>query len=193
MKKLLTILLATTMVLGCVACGGETTPPVDDTPLMVAADSVDLLTRVWATYGEDEQFFAMGGHFEAPVDNAPGAYDITKTEDLSISFCIPTDVIPMIDDAATIMHAMNANSFSAAAYHVLNVDNVQTVIEGIKEKTVNNQWMCGFPDKLMIVTVGEDYVVSAFGVNDIMDVFQAKLTEVYGDAVNVVVEVNLAE
>lgn len=190
MKRLLTVLLAGVMALGCVACGGGN---ADAQPKVEVADAKELLTKVWDTYAEDEKFFAMGGHFEAPVDNAPGSYDVAKAEDLMISFCIPTDAVAMVDDAATIMHAMNANTFSAAAYHVTDVNNVQTIIDGIKEQTLNNQWMCGFPEKLIIVTVGEDYLVSAFGVADIVNNFSAKLTEVYGEAAVVAVEENLAE
>lgn len=187
MKKLVTVLLAAVMVFGCMACGTEPQVKVE------VADAKELLTKVWDIYGEDEKFFAMGGHYEAPVDNGPGTYDLTKVEDLMISFCIPTDAITMVDDAATIMHAMNANTFSAAAYHVADTANMQTIVDGIKEQTMNNQWMCGFPDKLIIVNVGDEYVVTAFGATDIVDNFEAKLSEVYGGAVNVSVEENLAE
>lgn len=185
MRKLMIGLLAGIMMLGSVACGGETQPSVD------VADATELLTRVWDTYGEDEKFFAMGGHFESPVDNGPGVYDLTKAEDLSISYCIPTDAIAMVDDAATIMHAMNANIFSAAAYHITDSANAQTIIDGIKEKTQNNQWLCGFPEKLIVVRIGEDYVVSAFGSADIVDNFRSKLFMVYGEAFSVVVEESL--
>lgn len=191
MKKIMALLLAGAMVFGCVACGNGGSN--DSQTKVEVADAQELLTKVWDTYGEDEKFFAMGGHFEAPVDNGPGSYDVAKAEDLEISYCIPADAVAMVDDAATIMHAMNANTFSAAAYHVTDAANVQTVIDGIKERTLNNQWMCGFPDELVIITVGEDYIVSAFGAADIVDNFQAKMTEVYGDAAVVSVEENLAE
>lgn len=188
MKNLIVGLLAMIMVFGCVACGAS-----QEEIRVEVADATELLSKVWDTYGEDEKFFAMGGHFEAPVDNGPGAYDLAKAEDLMISFCIPTDAIAMVDDAATIMHAMNANNFSAAAYHVTDTANMQTIIDGIKEQTMNNQWLCGFPEKLIVVMVGNEYLVSAFGSADIVDNFEGKLVEVYGDAVVVSVEENLAE
>ena len=190
MKRLLVGLLAATMMFGCVACGGA---GGSDAAKVEVKDAQELLTKVWDTYAEDEKFFAMGGHFEAPVDNAPGAYDVAKAEDLEWSYCIPAASVAMVDDAATIMHAMNANTFSAAAYHVTDAENVQTLIDAIKERTMSNQWMCGFPDELIIVTVGEDYIVTAFGAADIVDNFQNKIVEVYGDAAVVSVEQNLME
>lgn len=191
MKKLIALLLAGAMMFGCVACGNGSQEESQSQVEII--DAQDLLTQVWDMYGEDEKFFAMGGHFEAPVDNGPGTYDLTKAEDLEISYCIPADAIKMVDDAATIMHAMNANNFSAAAYHVADASNINTVVDGIKQKTLDNQWLCGFPEKLIIVTVGQDYIVSAFGSADIVDNFYNKLVEVYGTEAVLSVEENLAE
>ncbi len=192
MKKILAILLAATCVFGCVACGNGGNSD-DGQQTVAVADAQELLTKVWDAHGEDEKFFAMGGHYENPTDGAPGAYDVSKAEDLGVSFCFPAESVSMIDDAATIMHAMNANNFSAAAYHVTDAANVETIVNGIKDNTINNQWMCGFPERLIIVTVGNDYVVSAFGAGDIMSVFESKLTEVYGEAAVIVEDVNLME
>ena len=188
MKKLLVALLAGAMVLGCVACGGG-----NDTAKVEVANAQEVLTKVWDTYKDDEKFFAMGGDFVEPVDGAPGTFDLLYAEDLEYVYCIPAEAIAMVDDAATIMHAMNTNSFTAAAYHVADPANVQTIIDGVKEKTMNNQWMCGFPDILVIVTIGDEYIVTAYGVEDIMANFQAKLLNVYGDAATVVVEQSLTE
>ena len=58
---------------------------------------------------------------------------------------------------------------------------------------MNNQWMCGFPETLIIVTVGEDYVVSAFGNGQVIEAFKTAITTVYGDAAVVSVEENLAQ
>ena len=41
--------------------------------------------------------------------------------------------------------------------------------------------MCGFPEKLMIVSVG-DYLVSYFGDGELVDLFTSKLTGTFSDA-----------
>ena len=46
---------------------------------------------------------------------------------------------------------------------------------------MNRQWMCGFPDKLVILTLG-DYVVSCYGAEDLVDQFSGKVTETFADA-----------
>ena len=112
-------------------------------------------------------------------------------EALSASFCIPTEAIDMTDDVANMMNMMMANNFSAAAYHIADKANVETVVAGIKDATLNNQWMCGMPDKLIIATVNGDYVVSAFGNGMVIDAFKPAITTVYGDAAVVSVEESL--
>jgi formate hydrogenlyase subunit 3/multisubunit Na+/H+ antiporter MnhD subunit len=42
--------------------------------------------------------------------------------------------------------------------------------------------MCGFPERLMIQSVGSEYVVVAFGINDAMTPFATHLAEAYPNA-----------
>ena len=44
-----------------------------------------------------------------------------------------------------------------------------------------SQWMCGFPERVMVAVVGE-YVVMVFGLNDAVNPFEAKLVEAYSFA-----------
>lgn len=186
MKKMISLLLGTMMVFSLTACGGNAAS-VDVT------DATELLTKVWDSYTEDETFVVMGGDYEHIVDNAPGKYAYENAEDYGMEYalCFPLSAVEYIDDAASMTHGMMANDFTGAAYHVADAANTDTVVNGIKETTLNNQWMCGFPEKLIVVTVGDDYVISAFGKNALIDTFKEKITTVYGDAAEVVVEESL--
>ena len=88
----------------------------------------------------------------------------------------------MLDDAASLQHGMNVNNFSAMACHIKDDANMQAIIDAIKERTVNNQWICGPPDRLIIVTIGDEYLVTAFGDGEIVDNFQRELLGVYETA-----------
>ena len=198
MKKLTALLLAVAMVFTCVACGNSgNTGNGGSTEIK---DATEILTKSWEKYmetvSEDYQFPVGGGDFENMVMDTAGKYDVTVTdgkESLVYSFCIPESAVDMTDDIATVMNMMMANNFSAAAYHIADKANVETVIAGIKDATLNNQWMCGFPDKLIIATVNGEYVVSAFGNGEVIDYFKEAITAVYGSAAVVSVEENLAE
>ncbi len=146
-----------------------------------AADAADLLNKVWATYAEDEKFFAMGGHFSNPVDGAAGKFDVSYVEDLDGSLGLPQASAALIDDAASLMHAMNANTFTGAAYHLKSGTDAAAFVDALKANIQGRQWMCGFPETLLIVTVG-DYVVSAFGNGEIIENFKTKLTAQFSAA-----------
>lgn len=201
MKKLSALLLAVAMTFTCVACGNS--GDADNGGSVAIKDATEVLTNTWNEYNKsasEELKFAVGGgnieNFELIVMDAPGKCDVSlegAKDALSVSFCIPTEAIDMTDDAANMMNMMMANNFSAAAYHVADKANVEKVVAGIKDATLGNRWMCGFPEKLIIATVNGDYVVSAFGNGQVIDAFKAALTTAYGDAAVVSVEEALAE
>ena len=203
MKKLVALLMAGVMVFGFAACGNkgnEENQGNEQNEVKVdVADATELFDKVWTNYtetaGEDFQFMAMGGDFDNLVDGKPGKFNHENAEEngMESQLCIAPEAIALIDDAASLMHGMMVNNFTGAAYHVADKANVQAVVDGIKDRTLNNQWMCGFPEKLIVVTVGEDYVISAFGNGMIIDAFKTSVTTVYGELASVVVEENLAE
>ena len=80
------------------------------------------------------------------------------------------------------MHMMNANTFTSGVYHVTNADDVSAVCDALKENIMNRQWMCGFPETLIIVTVDDNYVISAFGNGQIIETFKNKISGVYDNA-----------
>ncbi len=178
MKKLVALMLMMTLSMGLTACGGEqsTETTKNDTEGKTA---VEIFTDVWAAYGEEEKFALSGGDYDNMVSDAPGAVDVTKADALNTLFGFPTESAELIDDAASMMHMMNQNNFTAAVYHVTNAEDVQAVADALKENIMNRQWMCGFPDDLVIYSVGDDYVTAAFGLEENIDSFQSHLEEVY--------------
>ena len=53
----------------------------------------------------------------------------------------------------------------------------------MKNSIKNNQWICGFPEKLLVAELTDEYVVIAFGAGQIIDTFEAKLAAKYEIAV----------
>lgn len=193
MKKILSVLLVLVMVLSFAACtpaGNENTGNTEEntgstnenstneslSDEVVPASALEVLENIWALYGENDKFFAMGGDYNNIVDNAPGAVDVSTTDFLTGNLIVPEAETANITDAASLVHSMNANTFTGAAYCVSDVNAfasaMQTAIQG-------NQWICGFPEMLLIASVGGGYVVVAFGHGDAVGPFQAKLAEAY--------------
>ena len=174
-KRIICALLAVVMVVALAACG---TAPKEDENKVTIESPVALLDGVWSTFAEDEKFPVMGGDFEAAVNDA--------------TLHITEDSLKLVDNVATITHAMNANTFSAAAYHLADAANAKTLVNSLKDSIKSTQWMCGFPDTLIIYTVAEEYVVAAFGNAEAIESFKAKLATVYGESATLNVEESLA-
>ena len=183
MKKLVALLLTLTLAVSVTACGGtgNGTTVKDDTE---GKKAVDILNDVWAVYEEDEKFAIAGGDYENMVMDAPGAVNVSDGEALDGLFGFPPASAELLDDAASMMHMMNQNTFTAAVYHVTNADDVKAVADALKENIMNRQWMCGFPDDLVIYSVGTNYVAAAFGAEETVDSFEEHLEEVYASSVN---------
>ena len=203
MKKKIALLLLTTMAISLVGCGEKDTTENNDTVVedSIVDDTTDntddtdstddvvstegaegVLNAIWATYEEENMFAAGGGDSQNMVMDGPGKFDATNTEELDVTLGFPTDYVDKIDDAASLMHMMNANTFTSGVYHVTNADDVSAVCDALKENIMNRQWMCGFPETLIIVTVDDNYVISAFGNGQIIETFKNKISGVYEDA-----------
>ena len=182
MKKIVAFMLVAAMLLSVTACGGKanTETTKDDTE---GKTCVDILNDVWAAFPESKQFAVTGGDYDHMVDGAAGAVDVTNVEVLDGFLGFPADSAGMIDEGACLMHMMNQNTFTATVYHVTAAEDVQTVADAVRENILNRQWMCGFPDDLVIYRVGENFLAAAFGKEDNIDEFEDRLQEVYGSAV----------
>ena len=187
MKRTLSLILALVMALSLAACGKKDDGKNNaDAP----ADSLALLTKVWDSYTDDEKFPAAGGDYETSVDDAPGAFDPSNADNLNFLLTVPTEDASLIDDAASLMHMMNANTFTCGAFHVADANNVARLADDLRTTIQAKHWMCGFPDKLVIVTVGQS-VFSVYGNEELVNTFRDKLlasyptaTAVYDEAIN---------
>lgn len=193
-KKILGLLLCMTMTMLFIGCGkskreenaganavesNESEETVETVLEVDAEDAADLLTKVWNTFGEEEKFPIGGGDYDNQTSDVPGKFDVTKAEDMDSMLGFPTGSAGELDDAASMLHMMNANTFTAGAYHVTDSGKIQEIADALKENIMKRQWICGFPDKLIVASVGKEYLVSAFGGAENIEVFKTKLQAEY--------------
>ena len=152
-----------------------------ETPAAQDTGALSLLTSVWSTYSEDDKFPAAGGDAEHSVDGAPGSFDVSNADNLTYQLTFPSADVSLIDGAASLVHMMNLNTFTCGAFHVSDASNVSTVAADIRSAVQGKQWMCGFPDKLVIFTY-DQYVVSLYGDEELVNTFRDKFTATYSDS-----------
>lgn len=168
----------------------EPETPAEDKPAAAVDDALTILNAIWNTYSDEEKFPAAGGDSEHAVDGAPGSFDASNADSLSYLLTFPADDASLIDSAASLVHMMNMNTFTCGAFHVADANNVTRLADDLRTTIQAKRWMCGFPDKLVIVTVGQS-VLSVYGNEDLVNTFRDKLlasysaaTAVYDEAIN---------
>ena len=174
-NKLAALFLCGMMLFTLAACGQKDNGGNGGTDAAAPADSLELLTKVWDSYTDDEKFSAVGGDYDHSVDDAPGAFDISQTENVEYMLTLPQDKVSLIDGAASLMHMMNANTFTCGAFHPAKAEDADTLAQTLRDSIQGKQWMCGFPDKLVVAKVG-GYVVSFYGDQDLVNTFRDKLS-----------------
>lgn len=155
--------------------------PAEDRPAAAVDDALTILNAIWNTYSDEEKFPAAGGDSEHAVDGAPGSFDVSNADSLSYLLTFPADDASLIDSAASLVHMMNLNTFTCGAFHVADANNVARLADDLRTTIQAKRWMCGFPDKLVIVTVGQS-VFSVYGNEELVNTFRDKLLTSYSAA-----------
>ena len=178
MKRILSAAICAALLLTLCACGASTAESAG-----APANALELLETVWNGYSEDEKFPAAGGDYseENQRDDAPGNFSLDDADTLEYMLGFPAAEAEKIDDAASLVHMMNLNTFTCGAFHVKSSGDQTALCAALRENILARQWMCGIPDKLVIVTVG-DYIVSFYGNAELTDTFAAKLAAAYPSA-----------
>ena len=118
MKKFFALMLAAVMALSLVACGSSNDAKDDqsgDQPAEITS-ALGILETAWNDYGDDEKFSVVGGETgENMVEDAPADYDLSDRATAEANLALPETA--QVDQAATLSHALNPNTFTAAAYH----------------------------------------------------------------------------
>lgn len=209
-KKIVLLVTVAALTMGMMACGKEETKDNSNTNAVTtendteksttkktetndssddgALTTVGVLEKVWAVYSEDDKPLVFGGDAEHSVDGAPGVYNIADVEGINSMFHVTEEAVAMTDEVASAVHAMNANNFTSAVFHLKDVANKDAFVTSVKESVLSTRWMCGFPEKLYIISVKDEYVISAFGNGDMMELFKNNVTQVYGADAKVLAE-----
>jgi hypothetical protein len=140
------------------------------------------LAAIWDAYDDEERFAAYGGAVENSVSDAPGDLDLANTEELTTRYLVPEAQVAMIQDAASLVHMMNNNIFTGVVFHLTAEGEVSAFAEAVRTNVGQTQWICGQPDRLLMVQPQPGFVLMAFGSEDAMGVFHTKLLQVFPES-----------
>lgn len=186
MKKITILFLTAAIIFTMFGCG-KNQDSQEGSEGAAFKESVDVLNAVLHVYSEGDLFAISGGDQENAVMDVPGRFDISKTEELDITLGLPASEASKIDDAASMVHLMNGNTFTGAAYHLKDDANLDAFADAVKSNLLDRQWMCGIPDTLIIIDAGGAYVITAYGNAEIIEIFKNNALSAL-DGAKVVVE-----
>lgn len=181
LKKNLALFICAIAVVSMIGCGNKQEVPENTTSSEKYEKAVDVLALAGSSF-DDEMINYFGGmNAEGEIVNGvPCEVSLDDAEAVGTMLTFPADSISLVDEAASLTHLMNANTYTSAAFHVKNPEDLTLLAESIKDTVMSNQWICGFPEKLVIGQV-ENYIVYAYGRNDLVDIFQQGLVGIGED------------
>ena len=221
MKRIIALTLALMMLtMSFVACNktetpAETTesvennqteaPVVEETEAAVElpyANALELLNIIFngynATATEDTMLYVAGGNinnFDTTSMEGPAAFIALADEDYDQNLGIPASEVAKIESAASMFNMMNTNVFNSYAVQFKAGTDVDAAIEAIKANVLARQWICGSPEKLVIVKMPGDCIVVVWGAvqfGGIVDPYAASISTLV-EGTTTVVEHNFAQ
>ena len=207
MKKLICLLLALAMTLSLAACGSkaddkmpeEDNPaqaetPIDDKQDEPAADDTDKDEKSGTVViepdankdekSDEAQKPAEPTKSDSKKDETPASKPSEPTKPAETPSETPAET-PTAQDTGALSLLTSVwstysedDKFPAAGG---DASNVSTVAADIRSAVQGKQWMCGFPEKLVILTSGQ-YVVSVYGNESLVNTFRDKFVAAHSGA-----------
>ena len=160
MKKIVSVILALTMVLSMAACGGKKAEETTEPALSVVGTMEELLNKTI----EERPVEFMGGVI--PVDLTDSSEDGLW----ALKSYTGLDSAEKISEAAAFEPMMGSMAFSMVLVRVANEADTKTVAESMKNGIDTRKWICveaddlkvaGFGDVVMLIMLNSDSGMTA--------------------------------
>lgn len=185
MKKFISLLLCGVLSAGILAGCGKTDnqpttvpttgtvteAPAEETKGTASYESAEALLK--AVHAAMKEEFPASGGDEAHGAEDVGSFDISAYgESFQAQILVDDSLVEQVKpEAATLLHMMNTNTFCAAAMQLTDAANGESFAESYKTLVQSHHWMCGFPDTVVVLSLG-DYILTAYGYDDLIQDFK---------------------
>ncbi len=183
MKKMIAAMLAIILALALVGCAADNGTENGGNTSEAKVEPLELLNTVWSGLADDQKFDVFGGDYneENMREGEAGNVSLDDADSVEYLLTFPSSMVEKVESAASIIHMMNVNTFTAGAFKLKDAADVQAVCSAIRDALNSKQWMCGFPDKMLIANVNGT-IVSVFGAEGNVDNFRNSLTAAFEGA-----------
>ena len=136
-------------------------------------DSLELLNKVFTSYNatapEEAQLWVAGGNannfdtvsFDSPAAFIPGE---EGANDYDFHLGFPAAEVSKIENAASMYNMMNTNIFNCYTVKLTNGTDAKAMANTLKNNILAREWVCGMPEKLVILNCPGNYLLVVWGV-----------------------------
>ena len=191
MNKIFAFILAACLLFAFAGCEGEkqadpTQPPIpQETPGQGQENVTDnpalkVLQNVWEQFRGTKDDYVGGSGAEHQIA-APWQVPLSDKDFLQGALFLAEAQLPKIKAAASLMHGLNTNNLTVGAVALEAGTDYEAFAKEVKERILQNQWVCGRPGGLRIVKV-ENCLLILYGTGTYSGSFVDALNTAYPDA-----------
>lgn len=134
-------------------------------------DSLELLNKVFTSYNanatEETMLYVAGGNpdnFDTVSFDSPAKFVALENSSYNFHLGYPESELSKLEDASSMYNMMNANIFNCYALKLTSTTDVNAFANTLKDNILARQWICGTPEKLVIISCPGNYLVVIWGV-----------------------------
>lgn len=177
MRKKIAGLMVCVMMVGILMFGCGKTEEQKAAMEMPIERAEDILIKVWACYEEENKFTIIGGDMDTMVVGYPAEFNMVAEDEMEGLLGVTSEAAELLDNVASMTDEMNSNDFTVGAFQVIEASDVKTLRESIETALTEKDWSGEQPEKLVVATLEDDYLIVGYGTVKKVDVFMKVLQD----------------
>lgn len=191
MNKIFAFILAACLLFAFAGCEGEkqtdpTQPPIpQETPGQGQENVTDnpaltVMLGIWEQFEGDKNVYIGGSSTDYRLAT-PWQVPLLDKDFLQGALFLSEEQVPKVKAAASLMHSLNTNNLTVGAVALEEGVDFKAFATEVKDRILQNQWVCGRPGGMRIVKV-EEYLLILYGSGSYSGSFVDALNEAYPEA-----------
>ena len=191
MNKIFAFILAACLLFAFAGCEGEkqadpTQPPIpQETPGQGQENVTDnpaltVMLGIWEQFEGDKNVYIGGSSTDYRLAT-PWQVPLSDKDFLQGALFLSEEQVPKVKAAASLMHSLNTNNLTVGAVALEEGVDFKAFATEVKDRILQNQWVCGRPGGMRIVKV-EECLLILYGSGSYSGSFVDALNEAYPEA-----------
>lgn len=152
----------------------------DDTPTVTDNPALTVMLGIWEQFEGDKDVYIGGSSTDYRLAT-PWQVPLSDKDFLQGALFLSEEQIPKVKAAASLMHSLNTNNLTVGAVSLEEDVDFEAFATEVKDRILQNQWVCGRPGGLRILKV-ESCLLILYGSGSYSGSFVDALNEAYPEA-----------